>query len=200
MIPTVTRAAREQRDRCIGAGDLPAIARRQRWIDQEDVLNPVVAGGPDNLLFAAEDCAVGADRHEMGVGAVGHVLDQTGRQRQQRAVVVDGVVETASPQQEGTGEDQVADAAVVEIERPSGAGQFGRECLDALGQRRLRRGTGSQHRQRVVGGQAVTAGVRRADLTSDAGDSAQFERQARGVLAEVGRSKRSRRGTGGPPP
>ena len=78
--------------------------------------------GADNFLFAAEHGVVGADRHQVGVGPVGDVLDQSDRQPEKAAVIVNRRVEVTAGKQERTGKDEVANAAVGEIERTGRSG------------------------------------------------------------------------------
>ena len=99
--PRVDRGARrvagEQGPQPVGveAGDR-RIAGVEGAIDEEDLADLVALAGADDLRLARQQRAVGVDRDEVGVGAVGDVLEMAGRHAEQRAVVVDGVVEAAA--------------------------------------------------------------------------------------------------------
>ena len=70
----------------------------------------------DDLRFADEQPPIALERHEKGVGAVADVLDESRRQSQQRAIVVDGVIEAAAAVEVAAGKHEVADRTVGELE------------------------------------------------------------------------------------
>ena len=72
--------------------------------------------------------SVAVHGHQIGIGAVGDVLDDARRQTDERAVVVDRAVEVASGKQERAGEHEIAEAAIVEVERASGVRDLLREA------------------------------------------------------------------------
>ena len=76
------------------------------------------------------------ERHEVGVGAVGHVLDHAGGQPDERRVVVHGPVEPPLAEQERPAEHQVPDGAVREVERPIRRGPLAFESRETFEQRR----------------------------------------------------------------
>src|SRR5262249_7867518 len=99
-------------------------------IQKVDVLDPVAPLGVYDLRLAREQPAVRVERDEVGVGAVGDVLDESGRQSKERAIVVDRRVEAPVVQEKRAGEHEVAETAIVEIERLVRGLQVGSETLE----------------------------------------------------------------------
>ena len=61
-------------------GHRAALRGRERAVHQENVGDPVHAPGIYDRFFGTKHSPVNVERHQMGVGPVGHVLDQPGRQ------------------------------------------------------------------------------------------------------------------------
>ena len=197
-----------------GVGGQPreplAVRLADGGVDQVDVGDPVLPRRVDDLAFAGEQAAAGVQRHQERVRAVGDVVDETHRQADERAVVVDGVVEASAAPEEGAREHQVAQAAVGEVEREAaseqrvaerveplghpGAQLAGQDCrqtahLRVTGDRRGATRDRLEHGQRGIAVRPLgQAEIERVDERGRTG--AERARDARGVLAEVGRAKR----------
>ena len=85
----------------------------------------------DDLGFADEHAAIALERHQKRVGAVGDVVDKPRWKPEQRAVVVDRVVEPAAAQQIATRKHEIADRAVGKFERAPGV-ELPAHRVDAL--------------------------------------------------------------------
>ena len=210
--PRVDRRARrvagEQGPQPVGveAGNR-RIAGVEGAIDEEDLADLVPLSGADDLRLAREQRSVGVDRDEVGVGAVGDVLEMTGRHGEQPAVVVDGVVEAAAAAQEAAGEHEVADGAVGEVERHAGAAHLGEEGVEPIGDgvdgggrtvadepphfdRRpfvVGRFVPQRGQRRGSGGGVAADGQAMIDQRDQRRRRVQLGGDTRGVLAEVGR-------------
>ena len=204
------RVAGEQGPQPVGveAGER-RIAGVEPPIDEEDLADLVALPGADDLRLARQQRAVGVDRDEVGVGAVGDVLEVAGRHAEQRAVVVDGVVEPAAGAQEAAGEHEIADGAVGEVERHAGAPHLGEEGVEPLGDgvdggRRtvadepshldgwlLAVGRFAAQRRQCRGGGGGVAADRQPmiDQRDQRRRGVQLGGDPRGVLAEVGRAQ-----------
>ena len=101
--------------------NFPDFAREfEEWARaQEDIANPILPVRVDDVGFASQDVSIEIQRHQVRIQAVGDVLDQADRQSDEYSVVVHRVVESAALQQVGASEDEIANAAVAEAERPS---------------------------------------------------------------------------------
>src|SRR5262249_14968951 len=77
-----------------------------------------------------------ANGNEIRVGPVGDVFDDAGRESDQRTIVVDGMIEVPARDQKGTSEHEIAEAAVVEIERAPRRVELPDEGVDPIGDRR----------------------------------------------------------------
>jgi hypothetical protein len=202
------RVAGQQRPQPVGieAGQ-GRIAGVEGPIDEVDLADLIALAGADDVRLAGQQRAVRVDGDEVGVGAVGDVLEVTGRDAEQRAVVVDGVVEAAPRPQEATGEDQVADGAIGKIERDPAPPHLGEERVDALRDRLDGGGravadqtshvrSGPRRVGRIVPQRGEGGGRRRGvaadrqpviDQRDQRRRRLQLRRHARRVLAKVGR-------------
>ena len=81
-----------------------------------------------DVRFAPEHAPVGVDRYQEGVGAIGHVLDQARRQTDKSGVRVHRLIEAPLRLQVETREHQIADAAVIEVERAPRGRELTEEC------------------------------------------------------------------------
>ncbi len=109
------------------------LRRSQRPVDEEDLANAVGPRRIDNRFFRRQQVPVAVHGDQVGIGAVGDILDDARRQTDERAVVVDRAIEVASGKQERAGEHEIAEAAVVEVERAPGVRNLLREALEHRG-------------------------------------------------------------------
>ena len=131
-------AKQRLRGRTSTADDL-ALVRRQRTVDQVNLADAVRPGRVDDRGLRREQLAVGVDRDEERVGAVGDVLEETGRQTDDSAVVVHGLVEIPVRQEKGPCEHEVPQTAVGEIEGAPGRPDVVAEPQEARAEMRAMR-------------------------------------------------------------
>jgi hypothetical protein len=88
-------------------------------IDQKDIGDAILLLRVDDFGLTDQNTAIALERDEKRVRAIGDVIHQPGRKAEQPAVIVDGIIETASAQQITSRKDEIADGAVGELKRPA---------------------------------------------------------------------------------
>ncbi len=176
-----------------------ALGRRQRrqtlpivfgqgTLDEEHVRNPVAPLGVDDLRFARQDATVPLERHEKGIRAIGHVVDEARRKAHQRAVVVYPVVEPPLAQEIRPGKDEIADGAVGKLERPSGVELAAHGFYTLANRRSPFRCHRCEGLHRLLPGARIRQS-RVEELDQPLRARAKLARHAGGIFSKVGRTK-----------